>query len=685
MGGFEFIKEIKFNILESQEVDLSENQEQKKRKRKVDDYDYEDDFIEPFEGEDELVDIECKLENFFVYKGQLKQSCRRILSTFKNRIKRKSKQVVDKPTEEKKNISYTADVNDDLKTQIEAAVGFSLDLQDDKKKQKVKRRKKEANPKTNDIPGLEVAPKIVKKSQKDFRVQIDNKFREEIKWLKNMLIVRNPGLLIRFVHPSVIPQQNFTCSPPFNPFAYPENFVRDKTPIGFDKLKNEQFYSQKPMGNEQGERKTPGNLLGYFSSSPNQAVYKKVHQAELKGTTSKKNEKIQVKSDFEKEGEASNNVTQTCVIPENLNCESVATARVKEECVIPEPLNVQVKENENSGKLDTPIVSERSNVDKSKVKEMPEKKSDNVQVECQEATDGLKSKNEELPDNITEEVVKEETNNILVDLPLKEDKLNQDFIKLPPTGEIKPVVQPIEQSENKKPKKKVRKNKLEDIEDSDTPVCVIGELSSSPTLSTGTLCSHNEWIGAVNSDVLILYLKCKLKVMENMLENKIAQIFFFYFNTIVNNPQGEEYVMQISLLMKFLTVKNVTDSEDFYYNVNNFFLPQELDQFHEALQKHLNVSLNLIREQVNNPKMYSDNFKVFKGFVNNSFQCNSIVYLYLFCCNEYYCGYRDFNDIFERAKLSIRKEFPAETNTTTFLRYLNGKIKSLIKAGDFSV
>lgn len=80
----ELLKEITFDITKSLEVDLSTKKKQKRRKR-VDDYDYTDNFIEPFEGEEDLVEIECSISNFFVYQGILPGSIKKVINQYKNK------------------------------------------------------------------------------------------------------------------------------------------------------------------------------------------------------------------------------------------------------------------------------------------------------------------------------------------------------------------------------------------------------------------------------------------------------------------------------------------------------------------------------------------------------------------------------------------------------------------------
>lgn len=76
--------EIQVDLMQPQEVDLGEKRMQKKRV-KVDEYDYNDPFIEPFEGEAQAVMIECSLDDFFVYAGELPHSARKALSIYKTK------------------------------------------------------------------------------------------------------------------------------------------------------------------------------------------------------------------------------------------------------------------------------------------------------------------------------------------------------------------------------------------------------------------------------------------------------------------------------------------------------------------------------------------------------------------------------------------------------------------------
>lgn len=79
-------KNIQINIFESMQVDF--NPEKPKRRRRVDDYDYNDPFLERFEGEFDAVELECKLENFFIYKGKIIEDPKRIARKYNNSLKK---------------------------------------------------------------------------------------------------------------------------------------------------------------------------------------------------------------------------------------------------------------------------------------------------------------------------------------------------------------------------------------------------------------------------------------------------------------------------------------------------------------------------------------------------------------------------------------------------------------------
>jgi len=78
--------ELKINILESVQIDFKT--EKPKKRRCVDEYDYNDPFLEPFEGEFDVVELECKLENFFIYKGAITEDPKRIARRLTNTLKR---------------------------------------------------------------------------------------------------------------------------------------------------------------------------------------------------------------------------------------------------------------------------------------------------------------------------------------------------------------------------------------------------------------------------------------------------------------------------------------------------------------------------------------------------------------------------------------------------------------------
>lgn len=69
--------DIEFDVCESREVNVCPRDV--RRKRRVDDYDYNDPFIEHFDGEDDAVEIEPHLQNFFIYEGQLHDKPSKVL------------------------------------------------------------------------------------------------------------------------------------------------------------------------------------------------------------------------------------------------------------------------------------------------------------------------------------------------------------------------------------------------------------------------------------------------------------------------------------------------------------------------------------------------------------------------------------------------------------------------------
>lgn len=79
-------KDIPINVFESIQIDFKP--EKPKKRRKADDYDYNDPFLESFEGEFDAVELECKLENFFVHKGTMEDDPRKISRKYNNNLKK---------------------------------------------------------------------------------------------------------------------------------------------------------------------------------------------------------------------------------------------------------------------------------------------------------------------------------------------------------------------------------------------------------------------------------------------------------------------------------------------------------------------------------------------------------------------------------------------------------------------
>lgn len=79
-------RKIQISIFESTQVDFKAKKQ--KKTRRVDDYDYNDPFLEPFEGEFDAVELECKLDNFFIYKGRIQEEPKRIARKYNNSLKK---------------------------------------------------------------------------------------------------------------------------------------------------------------------------------------------------------------------------------------------------------------------------------------------------------------------------------------------------------------------------------------------------------------------------------------------------------------------------------------------------------------------------------------------------------------------------------------------------------------------
>lgn len=76
---------IEIDFLQSKEVDLAPKE---KKRVKLEEYDYNDDFLEHFEGDNQLVDLDCSIENFFVYKGNLVGNPKKIARKYNNKEKK---------------------------------------------------------------------------------------------------------------------------------------------------------------------------------------------------------------------------------------------------------------------------------------------------------------------------------------------------------------------------------------------------------------------------------------------------------------------------------------------------------------------------------------------------------------------------------------------------------------------
>ncbi|EPR78341.1 hypothetical protein SLOPH_1192 [Spraguea lophii 42_110] len=96
-----FNKEIPIDIMSSTEINFVANI-QKRPRRSKEDYDAEDSFVDNLEGEDEMVYIECTMDDFFVYSGTLPTTAKRVAKKYKKREERKSKDKEDKNTKEEK-------------------------------------------------------------------------------------------------------------------------------------------------------------------------------------------------------------------------------------------------------------------------------------------------------------------------------------------------------------------------------------------------------------------------------------------------------------------------------------------------------------------------------------------------------------------------------------------------------
>lgn len=80
--------DIDIDVLGSREVDI--NPQERIKKKQIGDYDYTDPFIEQFEGEDDAVEVEPHIENFFMYEGSLQERPSKVLSAYARASKKAS-------------------------------------------------------------------------------------------------------------------------------------------------------------------------------------------------------------------------------------------------------------------------------------------------------------------------------------------------------------------------------------------------------------------------------------------------------------------------------------------------------------------------------------------------------------------------------------------------------------------
>ncbi|KAL0263918.1 UNVERIFIED_CONTAM: hypothetical protein PYX00_011249 [Menopon gallinae] len=72
------LMEIEVDVFGSKEVDV--HPQERRRRRRADDYDYTDPFIEQLEGEDDVVEMEPHIQNFFMHEGPLQDRPSKVLS-----------------------------------------------------------------------------------------------------------------------------------------------------------------------------------------------------------------------------------------------------------------------------------------------------------------------------------------------------------------------------------------------------------------------------------------------------------------------------------------------------------------------------------------------------------------------------------------------------------------------------
>ncbi|KAF7684727.1 hypothetical protein TCON_0078 [Astathelohania contejeani] len=124
---------IEFDLWDSKEINLCPDMPKQKRKTAVDDYDYDDEFIEKVEGELDPVYIDCNIDDFFIYSGRLTQDLKTIAR--KEKQKRQRKKENDQTNENTVNkgnlleIEYQIKLGIIINTEIDENNKFEIFLQ----------------------------------------------------------------------------------------------------------------------------------------------------------------------------------------------------------------------------------------------------------------------------------------------------------------------------------------------------------------------------------------------------------------------------------------------------------------------------------------------------------------------------------------------------------------------------
>ncbi|KAM0672016.1 hypothetical protein CWI42_041680 [Ordospora colligata] len=114
---------IQIDVMKSVEIDLKKKTKESKRPKRIDEYDYNDPFIEPFEGETQAVMVECNLNDFFVYRGELPYSAKKVLSVWESRSLRE--QLKNDKKDKNDNVQIEATKKSDLKHSNEVVNNIS--------------------------------------------------------------------------------------------------------------------------------------------------------------------------------------------------------------------------------------------------------------------------------------------------------------------------------------------------------------------------------------------------------------------------------------------------------------------------------------------------------------------------------------------------------------------------------